>query len=414
MKISKLYDKILIIGMIYYFIEVFFLHWLCLDDSIKFCSIIIILGIIVIKLKKNIKIHGKYIIMFGIFILYVAINILVSQENNIIIPRIIYYMITPISIYSFFIFFSKEKNIMEKYGQNIIPKFLNIYFLINIPILILQCKGDGFLMLQLNSSYFNQFYPDHISGLLGLDGTHKLAILTIAVLYANIYMALKTKKKIYYFYLIIDCVFSLVISTYNDNKAFFIILPLMLLPVIFKGMEKKIFKIAFAILICLLVFIVLCSTSDTIQTLLSEKIFYLFDGNSTRNLSEQERTYVVKYALEEGNGYLLGNGIGCKYPKLEPKAHFGINDMSVLIYEGGLIYYLIWCIVLTNIIYDTIFEGKKLLKMKLLIFFYVVFFIYYNQIVTNWNAAFLFGLIFLMYRNINEVENEENKEIVYN
>lgn len=416
MKMEKLYNNILIFGIIYYFIEVCILHWLTLDDSIKYCSILLIGTILSYKFfykKEKIKINKLTTLLFFLFIIYILINILFTEDHSIIVSRIIYYIITPISIYSFFIFLTENIKIDEKYIKKTIPIILNIYFFINIPILIIQCQGTGFLMLNLNSNYSNHLYVDHISGLLGLDGTHKLGLLTIAVIFVNIYSALKTKKMKYYIITIIDIIFILVLSLYNDNKALFIVLPLVLLPVfysILKIQNNKLFKGTFVVLSICILGVIIYMLIPNVQIFLEEKIFYLFDENNSNNFEEQERTFVVKYSLEEGNGYLIGKGIGCKMPKLEPKAHFGINDMSILIYEGGVIYLILWILIITELLYKCVCGTDKNLKIKIAIFLYTFLFAYYDQIITNWKQAFLYALIFLMYRNIYYYIKDYKKE----
>lgn len=416
-KSIKIYDIVLIISLIYYFLEVFVLHWYISSDSIKYVSIIIMLAIPLVSFKK-VKIKYNELLIFIVFILYFLINIIITDDNKYLASEIVYYTIAPISIIYFFRVFSREKTLYDKCFKDIIPHFLNIYFFINIPILIIQAQGTGFLMRGLESST-NQFYPDHISGLLGIDGTHKLTIFTIATVIGNIYLWTKKSQKRYLIFIIIEIVFSMYISIYNDNKALYLLLPIMLLPIIFKllilaNKNKKIVKIIIAFLLIGVIIFEVYQTNETIKEEIDSIIFSVFkkDNEGNSNVNNQERIQLFLYALNNGNGYGIGMGIGCikLQGDVNLPTHFGISDLSSRTYEGGLIYVLLWILMFSILLYNSICEGEKNLLVFFLIFMSILIFIVYEQITTTWNQTFLLGLMFMMYKNFYETLKDRKRE----
>ena len=413
----KIYDIVLIISLIYYFLEVFVLHWYISSDSIKYVSVIIMLAIFVVSLKK-VKIKYNELLIIIVFIIYFLINIIITDDNKYLASEIVYYTIAPIAIIYFFRIFSREKKLYDKCFKDIIPRFLNIYFFINIPILIIQAQGTGFLMRGLESST-NQFYPDHISGLLGIDGTHKLTILTIATVIGNIYLWTKNSQKRYLIFMIIEIVFSMYISIYNDNKALYLLLPIMLLPIIFKlliqaNKNKKIVKIIIAFLLFGLIIFEIYQTNETIKSEIDSIIASVFekDDNGNSNASNQERIQLFVYALNYGNGYGIGMGIGSIKLQGDVRlpTHFGISDLSSRTYEGGIIYVLLWTLIFSIILYNSICVDENNLLIFFLIFMAILIFIVYEQITTTWNQTFLLGLMFMMYKNFYEILLERKRE----
>ncbi len=400
--------------------------WLVRYVAVGTCAVLLIIN------YKKMKFTYKEIMAFAIYILYLVINYILTDAHSLWIKEVIGRGIIPLSIVLCFRFFMADKEKFEKLILN--PSFiiLNAYCVINTIITFIQIYVPGFLF---SNPYGEEWNFDKICGLLGTNGTHRLCFFTLVCLMLN-YIYLKdenkTRSKIAKIMFIFIIISSIYISAFNDNRMYYFLLMLFLIPMIFtalfskSGNKIKIKRERIGQITCgflAIVFIVfgVYTFNDSFKEfidkdIIEQHITRTFD-NVTDSLSDnsngngEERIELLKYSLENGNGYLFGKGIGAislleQTPYLPN--HFTLNDMVPRIYTGGIIYLLI----LVNLFYSVIASFSKNLNKwhKLFIFVTLLIFTAYARIFTIYEETVLISMLFMFYTYAFTRENKSEIE----
>ena len=388
--------------LVIYFFLVFFNRWLFNNDIIIYVSLMIIpISIIFSKRPLN----KKIIFSLFIYFFYILINYLLTFRHNYFFNEIFYYTIPNISIsyflYQFYINCNNKKNFFKKLFW-----FCNIYFIINLLIMLKQLNNSYFLMFHFNG---NNLYFDHITGMIGVNGTHRLAIFYILCLYVNFMFFNDDNKKISIIskiMFILVLISSIILSTLNDNRAYYYLLLIFLIPLFvyffrnYKENIKRFFKYSIIIILFIFTFLLLYSYNDNFNKFIDKEIVQnIFEKTSNRisatNSSEpsEERVRLFNYAIEKGDGLRLGKGIGSIRILSDPNMpeHFGISEITSRVYTGGLVYIFVIFFVYYNVF---IYETSKL-KYKVFIIASLLFLTMYLQIFTICEEIFLISLVYM-------------------
>ncbi|MBM7869847.1 hypothetical protein JOC70_001317 [Clostridium pascui] len=85
---------------------------------------------------------------------------------------------------------------------------------------------------------YNPMYKAHITELIGASGTHELTFYWILLALTNLYKHLKSKR-IYILILAgMQIIFMFIISIQNDNTAFFVLFPIIIVQYFIKIITK--------------------------------------------------------------------------------------------------------------------------------------------------------------------------------
>lgn len=239
--------------------------------------------------------------------------------------------------------------------------FINIWWIINLFIIIVQVSGYP-LMIKQEWIMQNPLYKDLCCGLFGYNRTHELAFFSCMVLVCNLSVCYtkKVKKKIA---LLVYTVFTeaimLICSVFNDNTAFFMLLPTtLLLYLIIRETKKRkdIFykiwhsaKYGVFVIIALFLIVQIPVIKNILDTYILVRLNAIINYGTVGVAGSNERIAIIKYALNQKEVWHFGNGIGSEIVG-EHMAygfrHFGISSLGIFIWLGGIWY----CIVHTTLI----------------------------------------------------------------
>ena len=131
-------------------------------------------------------------------------------------------------------------------------------------------------------------------------------------------------------------------------------------------------------------------------------------GNNSNISShdDEERISLFKFALQYGNGYKLGMGIGSILNYSDPNLpdHFGMSEISSKTYEGGLIF-LISIILLYSYFTHQLLRQNK--KIAILVTLNYIILSTYTTIFTDYNEIFFLCIIVIIYSYKYSQDNSE-------
>lgn len=362
----------------------------------------------------NFLLKYKYqiIILLILFLYPLIINFNWQNFYYNVIQLLIPGICIPFSIYNLLI--SKDKAFLERFYK-IFIKFCNIYFIINIVIIFLQFNESYFLIRRIDGG--NNFYLDHITGLIGLSGTHILSFFWIMLLIINSYEIIHKRNIKLGVLTFIDLNFMFYISSQNDNKFFYILFVIFLCIFLFVYFYKMIIQYKYYVLISLLFSIVLSVVLlsllkyyDILPSFIStvlDSIYNYCNSIITANFSQStERFMLIDYSLKNNNNILFGSGFGSivmLYPKEFP-LHFGMNDLSSLLYVCGLIPTGILIMLYTKLMCMNFPQIPLILK--LFIFLITMLMFIYTNIITVTANSILYFLCFFYLGKIWRIKYE--------
>ena len=147
-------------------------------------------------------------------------------------------------------------------------KFLNVYFVFNSSIIVVQYLTGTFMMVQFLQ--INPLIEDHMTGFIGMSGGNILNFLWIATLLFNLYFYFEKKSVKRLVIILIEMIIMMGLSVINENKMFFVTVIIYLLLFFFiqlvrVGIEAKHFK-RFSQVVCFSVlgFVVFYAVNENI------------------------------------------------------------------------------------------------------------------------------------------------------
>ncbi len=257
---------------------------------------------------------------------------------------------------------------------------LNFFWIVNLIIVSIQCTGNGFMIKQewLAS---NWYYPDHCAGLFGANSTPKLSLFTVFMSIYNLDFAKEIsssyRRKCMYIYIFVTDMWMLYISTLNDNKTLFVLLPVYLLAYYIihatnETIVKNFYKFAKSAPVILLIAFALIIIINHIATMTSfiqdyviESVARLVTFGNVGTTGSIERVTIATDAIKAGYGLLLGKGLGAasvsEYLSGDYLGykHFGMSSLGNMTTLGGIWFYLSVCLFYTHFFYRFIKLQKK-------------------------------------------------------
>lgn len=338
-----------------------------------------------VKRVNVVNIRWGEIAVFAFLIVVVAINLLINGLYDLTFYSL-FQAVKGIMIVSYFIVLKREMENDSKFEEkfiNINFWLSNLYFFINIPIIIIQKDHPGFFMRDFLK--YNPLYLDHITGFIGGSGTHILSFYWLSLILTNLLFYRMKHIKNVIFLLIGEIAFMLYISLYNDNKMFYLLLVVVALIVIILKQEKVSLNL---IVLCIAVIFTYYLANEIINRIAMlnsgllpyiKSYLYISEFVANNQLEKIERFFLVSYAIKFGGSF--GKGIGSILLYNDPNLpkHFGINSMSSRIYEGGLIFYISLTIFHYSFYKKLTIKGDAVNSLSILVLlllstFYTIFF----------------------------------------
>lgn len=287
-------------------------------------------------------------------------------------------------------------------------KLLNIWWLLNLIILMVQESG---MPLFIKSQWLanNKFYPDLCCGFFGYNRTHELAFFSCMILVCNLRMYTQSKRKSLLVYTVITETAMLIMSYFNDNTAFFILLPVVLILYLVlsdakhnNGIVKKALRIFMYIILVIGVIVLL------IQIPLINKIFneYIMERINAFLLYKQhgfsgsnERLAIIGYAFRQPRVWRFGLGIGSDLLSEHVAygfRHFGISSMGTILFLVGIWYFLVHSILLSVCSVDLVLieERKTYYHVFPVVFLFIIGASFYSPIMTSAASMIWISIMF--------------------
>lgn len=289
------------------------------------------------------------------------------------------------------IYYSQLINKKDKFVRNYFMYFLpwiNTYYVLNLFVMFIQTKGTYFLMDTVSTG--NTYYLDMITGLIGADGVHCVAIFTVFVVILNLAFLdekMGQMKKLYIFYLFISSAFSLFIATQNDNNALLILMPVMAVVYWINSTKinvyniiTKLWKPVVIVIAAIMGVSVLANCSSGLFSDIAYRLNLTITSYSIVGgafVATDERFRLYSLALENGGAWGTGWGSIEMFSDSSVNLHFGMASIQPMIYMGGWVFYAFY-----NIMIAKFFAGNNegYLKKWVLLVFMLILMSYFTQI----------------------------------
>lgn len=415
--------------ILYYFIfQIFFLRWYNGNSYIAYVSILLLLRVVII-IRNKINFKALDIFWCISYILVVATNILVNGKQKLFRSNGFAQGIANLTVIIFiFVLSEQNREELKKFALRDMLIVFNAYFFINVPIIYKQFDYTYFLMRGIEN---NPMYEDHITGLIGQSGTHQLTFYWILLIILNLYKYMKDKKKYILAIVVAEVVFMIMVSSRNDNTAFFIISPIILIQFLFLNILKKeknilklvknLFKLVLIGSILFLGISYIYRVNEYVNEFVNNRVLEKLEqfsivnkGNRHTDTSEdEERIALFKVALEDGKGYRIGHGIGSieSYGDISMPVHFGMSEISLRTYEGGLIYLAVLIFIFAHFLNRIVALDKKFqnnisfLIISGNILFMTIYTTIFREPFYSFALSFIFFIFSERYRDMRKENN---------
>lgn len=304
--------------------------------------------------------------------------------------------------------------------------FFNIVLIINTIVVAIQAKGTGFM---IKSSWLaqNPYYDDQVAGLFGFNATSQLGMYTIFVALLNVAYSKceiknKQKKKLFLIYTLILIGVMAVLSKYNDNAGYYIVL------LMYTGLylafdtfyltpraDKKMLKIVGYVMLAVLAlvfFLNFPATKAVLDKYLRNRIEVMLHFQSAGMTGSNERLYQVQYGLSQLKCWLFGMGFGTA--KLIQADAYGFLHFGICSMGGYIILLGVWFFILYTLVYSKILtqvavykSGRKVIGITSYIV--MLLFTMYISIYNDARSVILIGLYSVIFRYM--AYKKENKEV---
>lgn len=280
-----------------------------------------------------------------------------------------------------------KSEFLRRYFKHALP-ILNVYYVLNMIVMFIQTSGNYFLMDTLSTG--NTYYLDMITGFIGADGTHCVALFTVFMIILNLCFIndCKVKYKPYFIgYIALSTIVSIFIATQNDNNALFVLIPTVLIiyfflktKINFYNIITKFWKPILAGLIATIGINMLASNTSGKFVDIAYRINLTITSYAMTQggiMATDERFRLFNLAIEKGGMWGLGWGSIEMFADTLINAHFGMAAIQPMIYMGGWVFYLIY-----NVLIAKLFAGQKKGSFKPCILLFGLFVIvsYFTQI----------------------------------
>lgn len=329
-------------------------------------------------------------------------------------------------IYTYYIVFlcKNRPHIIDNLLDNCFWIF-NVTMIVNIIVLLMQIFVPYSVNAVIADSNEIGFYEDTISGLFRYASTHVVCLFTIfIILYDISYIRRIQKKGVRILIWVLVALMSLIsffIAANSDNKAFFLLLPLLVFVFWFSGkmsVTSRFLKVASFFLIVPIAIMLLYNFNNGIRTLIDDNYLKTFNLiMNARNLGasangSNERIAILSFALSRVSTWITGTGFGSSYIYSSGYLgfnHFGQADFGSVLILGG-----VWYTVLLMAYYMKSFiliigqqskMNRRILKFSIFVILFCT--AVYTQCFTRTNTMSTLILIMLAFR-VREHPDERN------
>lgn len=391
--------------------EILILNWLNISSVFSILFLVTFSAVLI----KNIRLFRWDLFIMSGLMVYLIFNAIYTSSASLLFLKNTFHLCTTFCIIIFVCYTIEKKKKWLVNKMLSLWKCINIYMIINIPVLILQWNGFYALSGFHSDDNINNFGPDLTSGLLGYNGTHWLALFSSFVFIYNIWFLQCSKmnangKYILWVYNILLLAFNVWISTINDNKVFYLLVIMFYLfylyneryiPAEIRGYKigknfifflMKMWMIIGAVLMVVLIVYSYTDVGNIIDYLIGE---FVRGENYASATGSAERVGTLLYFFYSGIDKIFGLGIGQSLftqPYFLGFKHFGTNNLDPFFCLGGA------CLVfLINLVF--LYEIRKIFPsyMHVIVSFFIFnFLLFYTMPLTRPSAVIGMMLNFMI------------------
>lgn len=292
-------------------------------------------------------------------------------------------------------------------------EFLNRYFILNDVLIVIQYFVPYFFMNRSAiASVNNKAYFDQLTGFLGINGTTRWDIWSIAIIILNFYVAYKRNDNRIIKYNIFFFLASIIICMINSARSFLIIAPVTVLiylflirKVEFSNRMKQIFAVFGVLIVALIIYSSNRYVNDYVNDLINDKFAIYLSGDVEHMVAaNDDRAVATYYAVENCGTFGVGIGAVSMHSTNNQVKYLGLNSASSYIYMLGVAGYFLWTLCLAKIGIDS---DKGSIKKTLLYFVYLLLLSYFLPI---YSAIALFPVIMFIFYIFDLEQVQEGSE----
>lgn len=344
----------------------------------------VVCGIILVRiLFAKGKLWKTGYICAGLLSCIFALNLFAGEEFVFSNAKSTFLMLLYPIIYTYYIvFLCKNKSyILDECFDKCFWLF-NFTMIVNIVVMLIQIFIPYSIEAVVDEAYVISYYEDTISGLFQYASTHVVCLFTVFICLYNISyikkMGTRNLKSILVVYIFIIVFVSYYIAINNNNKALFLLLPLIIFLYWAAGKMDVGRKIVYILGVGLLLFLMIkigYTFISSVQMFFDDNIFNLLkmiqnaNGLGSHAKGSNERIAIIGYALALPRVWLFGTGFGSTgiYSSgYHGFYHFGQADFGSVLLLGGIWFSLLIFIYyyksFMSIIDPVCVKNKKLLK----------------------------------------------------
>lgn len=278
---------------------------------------------------------------------------------------------------------------------------LNRYFVLNDILIVIQSVIPYFLMnRRAIVSVNNRSYYDQLTGLLGINGTTRWDIWSVAIIILNFYIAYKRNDDRIIRYNVFFFLASIIICMINSARSFLIIAPITVLiylflirKVEFSNRMKQVFAVFGVLIVALVVYSTNKYVNYYVNDLINDKFAIYMSGDINRMVAaNDDRAVATYYAIENCGAFGVGIGAVPLHSTNDQVKYLGLNSASSYIYMFGVAGYLLWTLWLSKIGSS---RDKLSIKKILMRFVYLLLLSYFLPIYST--TALLPMIMFIFY-----------------
>lgn len=278
---------------------------------------------------------------------------------------------------------------------------LNRYFVLNNILIVIQSVIPYFLMnKRAIASVNNRSYYDQLTGFLGINGTTRWDIWSVAIIILNFYIAYKRNDNRIIRYNVFFFLASIIICMINSARSFLIIAPITVLiylflirKVEFSNRMKQIFAVFGVLIVALVVYSTNKYVNYYVNDLINDKFAIYISGDINRMVAaNDDRAVATYYAIENCGTFGVGIGAVPLHSTNDQVKYLGLNSASSYIYMLGVAGYLLWTLWLSKIGST---RDELSIKKILMRFVYLLLLSYFLPIYST--TALLPMIMFIFY-----------------
>lgn len=296
---------------------------------------------------------GKFFLLILVltFIIYILYNfyskgVSVTGFNN--FRKILnVFLISP-----FFIWMSKKFKVDEMINfVKYISFLMNLYFIINIPIMIVEHVTGSFLVSRFLS--LNPYLSDQVTGFIGINGTAIMCLYWVSLLIFNFMIYMVEKKNSRLALIIFEFISMFLISQYYSEIKNFVptvivsVIVLLIIQVKSNMSRRFVGTIIGAIIIGSILFMILYTVSSQFRELMTN-FLVLYEQLKVGNGNGSDiriHTFWVAYTFLRGIGFSNINFSNQSYA-----GQLDVTSLNVLMIYGGVFFILLTIILMAHIL----------------------------------------------------------------